>query len=362
MGLAALVVAATVNFVQGGPAEETSSRATTEAPPPVVTGELDTDVPGVLPRILPLPAELRDEGGVVWWASTDCKAAALTLSSGAVTRLGGEDCRIWPSPAGTAALAVKARRSAALEGRGLSLVTLGGERRDVLHSPGFIGSEVAWSSDGTRAALCVGTRDGTVVDAYRTVPGERDRVAGACVPAWLGDGRLAVSYAGPVSIEVAGRSVFGPDEARALLPSVGRHERRAISALAASGDRLVVGLVVTSDVRLLPSSAAVAVLGPDGRIEFSARLREDVLPTAVGLAPDGSALWYHDAGQGRAVIVSIPGGRRVPIFDARWVAWSPDGSQLATATEDGIALRRWPDGQELARIPVDAADVSWTRG
>jgi hypothetical protein len=350
-----------VNVVQGGAAEAPPPQAATEAAPTVVTGELDTDVPGVLPRILPLPAELRDEGGVVWWSSTDCDAAALTLSSGAVTRLGPERCRIWPSPAGTAALAVTARRSAALEGRGLDYVTLDGESRVAFHTPGFIGSEVAWSPDGRRAALCLGTRDGTVVDVYRAVPAYRHRVVGACAPAWLGDGRLAVSFAGPVSIEVDGRTVLGANEARQLLPSVGRRERRAITALAGSGDRLVAGLVVASDVRLLPSSAALVVLGPGG-IEYQALLSEDVLPTTVGLAPDGSALWYYDAGKARAVIVSIPGGRRVPIFDARWVAWSPDGSQVATATEEGIVLRRWPDGQELARIPVDAADVSWSRG
>jgi hypothetical protein len=207
--------------------------------------------------------------------------------------------------------------------------------------------------------LCIGTREGTVVDVYREVPGDRDRIAGACAPAWLGDGRLAVSHAGPVSIEIDGTTVLGPEEARKLLPSVERGERRAISALAASGDRLVVALVVASDVRLLPAAAALAVLGPGG-IEYSALLPEDVLPSAVGLAPDGSALWYYDAGQARAVIVSIPGGRRVPIFDARWVGWSPDGSHLVTATEDGIVFRRWPDGQELARIPVGAGDVSWS--
>jgi hypothetical protein len=349
VGLAALAVAAIVNFVQRGPADAPSPPPTTEAAPSVVTGELDTDVPGVLPRIVPLPAELRDEGGVVWWASADCKAAALTLSSGAVTRIAGEHCRIWPSPAGTGALTVTARRSAALEGRGLSYVTLDGDRRVVFHSPGFIGSEVAWGADATQAALCIGTRQGTVVDVYRAVPGARDRIDGACAPAWLGDGRLAVSHAGPVSIEVDGRTVLGADEARELLPSVGRRERRAISALAGTGERLVVGLVVASDIRLLPSSAALAVLGPGG-IEYRALLPEDVLPSAVGLAPDGSALWYYDAGTGRAVIVSIPGGNRARIFDARWVAWSPDGSHLATATDE----------QELARIPVDATDVAWS--
>jgi hypothetical protein len=362
VGLAALVVAAIVSFVQDGPAGAPPSLPTpTEATPTVVTDRLDSDVSGELPRILPLPAELRDEGGVMWWSSTGCDAGGLTLSSGAVTRIRGEHCRIWPSPTGAAALTVTARRSAALEGRGLSYVTLDGNRRVVFHTQGFIGSEVAWSADGAQAALCVGTRDGTVVDVYRSVPGERDSIPGPCAPAWLGDGRLAVSRAGPVSIEIDGRAILGPDEARELLPSVGRRERRAISALAASGERLVVGLVAASDVRLLPSSAAVAVLRSDGQIEFAAHLQEDVLPAAVGLAPDASALWYYDAGQGNAVIVSIPGGARAAIFDAsRWVAWSPDGSYLAAATEEGIVVRRWPEGQELARIPVEAADVSWT--
>ena len=90
-----------------------------------------------------------------------------------------------------------------------------------------------------------------------------------------------------------------------------------------------------------------------GKIQFPADvLRRHLSPEQCFAAADECG----------APIVSIPGGRRVPIFDARWVAWSPDGSQVATATEQGIVLRRWPDGQELARIPVDAADVSWSRG
>ena len=349
-----------MNVVQDGPGQAPPPLPTTDAAPTVVTDRLDADASGELPRILPLPAELRDEGGVVWWSSTDCRAGGLTLSSGAVTRIAGEYCRIWPAPKGDAAFAVTARRAAALEGRGLAYVSLDGDRRVVFHTSGFIGSEVAWSPDGAQAAVCIGTRDGTVVDVYRAVPGGRDGIPQACTPAWLGDGRLAVSSAGPVSIEVGGRLVLGPDEARELLPSIGKGERRAVSALGASGDRLVVALVAASDVRLLPSSAAVAVIGGDGQIEFAARLPRDVLPAAIGLAPDGSAFWYYEAGEARAVIVSIPGGRRVPVFDARWVAWSPDGSHIATATDEEIVLRRWPDGREVAVIPVVAADVSWT--
>jgi hypothetical protein len=98
-----------------------------------------------------------------------------------------------------------------------------------------------------------------------------------------------------------------------------------------------------------------------GEIEFSALLPPDRLPTAIGLAPDGSAFWYFDAARSTAVLVRLPGGQRPEPFDAHWLSWSPDGRYLAAATGRGIVLSRWPDGEEIAVLPVQALDVTWTR-
>jgi hypothetical protein len=61
------------------------------------------------------------------------------------------------------------------------------------------------------------------------------------------------------------------------------------------------------------------------------------------------------------VLVRLPGGRQIEPFGARWFSWSPDGRYLAAATRDGIALSRWPGGEEVAVLPVEASDVTWTR-
>ena len=118
---------------------------------------------------------------------------------------------------------------------------------------------------------------------------------------------------------------------------------------------------MVSKRRLLPSSAAVAVVAADGDIRFSAHLPADVLPAAVGLSPRGDALWYFDAADGNAHIVAIPGGREQPPYGARWVAWSPDGAYVALARERSLSIVTWPDGIEVEKIPVAANTVAWTR-
>jgi hypothetical protein len=83
----------------------------------------------------------------------------------------------------------------------------------------------------------------------------------------------------------------------------------------------------------------------------------------VGLSPTGDALWYLDASENRAVLLSVPGGRRLLTnLQARWIAWSPGGRYLAAASELGIRILTWPGGEELVVVPVDASSVAWTAG
>jgi hypothetical protein len=127
------------------------------------------------------------------------------------------------------------------------------------------------------------------------------------------------------------------------------------------GDRLAAAFVAVTGKQLLPEAAAVAVVTTAGEIVFSAPLPPDRLPTAIGLAPDGSGLWYFDAARSAAVLLQLPGGRQREPIGARWFSWSPDGRYLAAATRDGIVLSRWPDGDDVAVLPVRASDVTWTR-
>lgn len=364
LGLLAIVVAAIVNAIQERPSEPEAAVATTSEPapdeeaPPPERGETVTEP---LPALLPLPGELREAGGTLWWSGTDCAAASLRVGSGEVAEMPGEHCRVWPSPDGTSVLAVAERRSAPLAGEGLELVAgPDAEPRVLAHTPGRIASGAAWSPDGSRVALCLGSRDGTVVDVFAPETGERTAAPGACFPAFVADGTLAVAGADGISVQVGDRTVFGPEDAARIFPTVPKDARRVVTALAAHGDRLVAGLAVVSPARLLPSASAVVVLEGD-RADFIAKLYPArTLPAAVGLSPAGDGMWYLDASDGNAVILSVPGGRRFPVFNARWAAWSPDGRYLATASRRGISIVRWPSGEEVAVVPVDASTVFWT--
>jgi hypothetical protein len=366
LGLVAIVVAAIVNVFESNPAEAPVRADATTQPQPDEQAPGPTDpeaLPEQLPQLIPVPGKLRDAGGTLWWSGVDCRSGSLELSSGAVARVSGEHCRIWPSPDGHAQVALASRRADALEGRGLVyLVPAEGEERIVSHTRGVIGSEVAWSPDGSGFAVCLATREGTVVDVRHSLPGGRGTLAGTCFPAWLADGRLALAAGDPVEIRAGDDVLLGADELKEIFPSVPKDGHRAVSALAGQGDRLVAALAVVSPTRFVPAASAVAVLGPGG-IEFEAKLTPGrVLPAAVGLSPPGDALWYLDAAEGQVAILTVPGGRRVlALLEARWLAWSPDGAYLAAAGERGITILEWPSGEELAVVPVDATAVAWTR-
>jgi hypothetical protein len=265
---------------------------------------------------------------------------------------------MWPAPDGRTAATVTKRRAEMFEGRGIQLITQGAAPV-IGHTPGFLASEIAWNADGSTFAVCIGTRNGTVVDIVTPGTGS-STLDGSCFPAWLPDGRLAVSTSRP-SLEVGGEQVLGPRGFDDLLPTAPKDATRAVSALAAGSDHLAVALVAATGKRLLPETAALLIMTVAGEIEFSALLPPDRFPSAIGLAPDGGAFWYFDAARSSAVLVQLPGGRRREPFDARWFSWSPDGRYLATATKDGIVISRWPEGEEVAVLPVQATDVTWTQ-
>jgi hypothetical protein len=363
--VAGIGVAAIVHVVRTG-GDETAAPATTAAE--TSPTETTTEERQPLPAILPLGGDLRREGGVLWWSDERCRAEAVDVSSGTVTSLPGEHCRIWPSPSGSAVVATAASRSDALDGRGLVLFGYPGADADrvlpagsvVEHEPGVIASDVAWATDGQAMHVCVATREGTVVDTIALADGASAVSSDECFPAVLEDGRLA-TVVGPLGVTVGGHRLLGREDARVLLPSTGNGGRRVVTAVGGGDDELVVGLAAVSDTRLLPFSASVAVLAEGGAAPFFALLQPGALPAAVGLAPRGDALWFFDAGSGTAAIRDIPGGRQLPPLGARWLAWSPSGDFLAAATERSIRIYTWPDAVEVERIPVAANVVAWTR-
>jgi hypothetical protein len=360
-----IAVAAVVHVVRTG-GEGTAAPATTAAE--TSPAETTADEPRPLPAILPLPGELREAGGILWWSDASCEARAVGLSSGAVSRLPAEHCRIWPAPSGNVVVATATSRSDALDGRGLVQFSypapegqqvLGG-RLVLTHEPGIIASELAWPVDEQRALACIATQEGTIVAAVAADASGEVEERDACFPAVLPDGRTAFVQ-GRATIVLDGQPLLSDEDLELLLPNVPRRAERVVSALAAGDEELVVGLAVVSQQRLLPSSAALAIVSVDGDIRFSAHLPADVLPAAVGLSPRGDALWYFDAADGTAHVITTPGGREQPPYGARWVAWSPDGDYVVLARERSLAILTWPDGFEVERIPAAAGMVAWTR-
>jgi hypothetical protein len=365
LAFVALAVAAIVNGLRSG--------AESSVPSPEPSGKTEpkrVDEAQELPTILPLSGDLRAEGGVLWWSDVRCQAKALDLSSGAVSRIPAEHCRIWPAPSGSRVIVTATSRSDALDGKGLVQFSYPPpegsqvlEGQTVLrHEPGVIASEVVWPRGEGVALACVATRDGTIVTGVGAdpllAPGfgvQRD----SCFPAVLPDGRYA-SVVGPATIVVDGRSLLSDAELERLLPSVPRRARRVVSALGAGDGEVVAAVAAIVKGRLLPSSAALAVVTAKGKVRFSAALRSDVLPAEVGLSPLGDAVWYFDAANGNAHVMGVPDGRELSPDGARWVAWSPSGDYLAAAGERSVQIFTWPDGAEVDQLPAAANVLAWT--
>jgi hypothetical protein len=367
--VAGVALAAVVSFVRTAGDEVAAPVSTGAETSPDQTTTTEPDQP--LPAIVPLAGDLRAEGGVLWWSDVRCRAKALDLSSGTVSRIPAEHCRIWPAPSGSRVIVTATSRSDALAGKGLVQFSYPPpegsqvlEGQTVLrHEPGVIASEVVWPRGESVALACVATRDGTIVTGVGAdpllAPGfgvQRD----SCFPAVLPDGRYA-SVVGPASIVVDGRALLSDAELERLLPSVPRRARRVVSGLGAGDGEVVAAVAAIVKGRLLPSSAALAVVTAKGTVRFSAALRSDVLPAEVGLSPHGDALWYFDAADGSAHVIALPGGRELPPYGARWVAWSPSGDYLAAAGEASVQIFTWPDGAEVEQLPVAANVLAWTR-
>ena len=190
------------------------------------------------------------------------------------------------------------------------------------------------------------------VASERLQPVERGRCRPFPVDAdeRLADGRRVQVERVPPTI-LAGNEVIA-DEAE--LEELAAGPRPRVTAIAARGERIVAAL--GDGVLVHP---AVVLVFHRGQLEERIPLPDGSFPSVVGLAPDASAIWYHDASDGRDRVVLLADGRLVELEGVRSFAWSPDGSLLAAATAGGVAVLRWPGGERLTTIDVTAGTVEW---
>ena len=309
-----------------------------------------------VPAEIDLPNELRRVGGVLWWSTTDCRVGWLALSTGRTHALAGHHCHVWPAPSGYRA-ALSSDQPGNGPSRGLIMVRPDGTEARVAHTPGLVTGDLAWSPDGAVVGACVTTPRGPVLDLlYSDGPQE---IRGACQSAWTDAGYLVAAQPAPPRVLVARRTVLSPEQAGALLPQLPAGTRRVVSAVAASGDRIAVALIAFDGDRADPIASVIVVLSTERQIVFRAPLGLQV-PTRVGLAPGGTAVWYQDAVSGTATLLRIADGRQLRSIGARRYTWSPDGRYLAATTAKGVLVSTWPDGRYVATIPVEAADLGWT--
>ena len=278
----------------------------------------------------------------------------MDAGSGTVEVLPAQRCELWPAPDGSAALT---RIGGRLE--------LFADRADrdplvVSHGHGYIVGSPAWRPDGAGFAYCLRTGEGPLVQVVSRDGLRGETIPGACRPAWLSDGRLAVARGDPpASITAGNETLLGRNAIGRLLPKVPAGAERSVSSLSADGGRLFVGLLAEKGGS--PLAAALAVVEESGRVETSARLASGVAPAAFGLSPDGQALWYVD-GETRncsrrpALRGAAASGRRSP---GRVVA---QRALPRRCERPGDRHHDLAGGREVAVVPVIARDVAWTAG
>jgi len=313
-----------------------------------------------VPASVVLPSALRAAGGRLWWSTGDCSAGWLAVGLGRTHTLAGRYCHVWPARNGFNVVLADDSRVDDLDGGGLRIVAPGGREAPLAHTPGLITGDLAWSPDGAVVGACVSTRTGRpVLDLL--YPYSRREIPGACQPAWTGAGHLVTTRPWPPRLVVAGRVVLSPKEAAALLPGTSVLARRVVNAVAAAGNRIAVGLTEFNPQPSILFTSMLVVLSSDGKVVFRRRLGPHV-PETVGLAPDGTAVWYTNAGDGTARLLRIRDGRRVSLIMAHRYTWSPDGRYLAAATDSGVLVSTWPGGRYVTAIPIAARDLSWSGG
>ena len=349
--IATLVVALTVMVVASGwGAEAHRQRAASEAPPPS-------------PPAYVRPAVLQDAGGRLWWSDQNCEAAEFDLDfSLRVTPVDGQHCRIWPTPSGQRALATSGPPSQLVVTHYMDVIY--GETARwvgrVHHPAGYLNSNVSWDAGGGVAAYCVRTADGDRVAVTHAGLREVDHphIVG-CDPVWSGR-KLLVARGGRVYEN--GRPLPRPHESGG---PVHDHDRfTKITSMASVGHYLALGMAEKGGLGQPVPPYVVAVLDRSTGGWMFVRPGESGPLSAVGIAPDGSGVWYFDSLSRTVSLTQIANGPtlspRIPTSGVRAYAWSPDGSAVAVALSDRIVVIPL-DGSPTGIINnVSVHDLVWT--
>jgi hypothetical protein len=316
------------------------------------------------PRVArPDRALLRQAGGWIWWTDEHCHAKGMNLITLRTREAEGLHCRIWPNPQGSVALATVGSPAEAASERRLAVIDLFDPRAvreiaTVHHQEGLLASPVSWRADGRAAAFCITTQYGTAVIRVSAGDLVQREIRGVCDPAWVNGTRLAVTRKDEVL--VGGRALpLGRELAR-----VTHGAPATITALAAEGERLAIGVARSAQFGRLVPPMSLVVSDTSGSASISVRPGESGPFNEVGIAPDGHAAWYLDPDTGRASLAPglRSGGYPVDIPRTAFAyAWSPDGRFLAVAAPRDVRLFDWRTGETATISFVSARTLAWVR-
>jgi hypothetical protein len=306
------------------------------------------------PKLGAALALLRSASGTLWWSSDNsCRIGLLRPRGLVVRQLPGEHCRVWPSPSGRLAVATVGTPAYLLVNRRLSVLRrVGAPLPDVQHPVGYLDAPVAWSPGERALAVCLQTDRGVALARITLAPRATRLVPHRCDPAWLPDGRLVV--ADGARLLVGGRQVL---DARVAL---GRADA-AVMAVADGGGLIVASVASEAADGVVQPPGLLVVLRPDGRQVLRRPLPATAWAAEVGVAPDGSAVWWFDAQANDAHLEPLRGAR-LPAdapTTARWYAWSPRGRFVAAATASGIVVAG-PGGRSALLPGIVVHDLAWT--
>lgn len=302
---------------------------------------------------------LRRAGGVLWWATGDCRLYRDAMGRQRIDRAPGKWCRAWPSPDGSAVLAAPADGPTMpppgalelLDGRSLAKVRVTKIPADLVVGP------VVWSPDLPLAAACVANSPSRRQIDLIASPWRKARsVRGRCSPAFNGAGTMLTTDGSHV-FENGFDLHLDARLAAAVRSTPGGYRVTALTALP-------FGIAVavhsgSADVPAATARSAIVVVDQEHRKVSS-------LPTPdgasqLGAAPDGSELWYRDAVHGRCLLLPLlrpppPGLPRV----AAAFAFSPDGRYAAAAAARRIVVVDTRTGARGLVPALNTVSMAWT--